>query len=57
MKAKLQALSSMQAPRVYTMATRPPSTHVTAGVRIYVSDATAGSKFQGWDGTSWVSLG
>lgn len=38
----------------FTTATRP--THA-AGKMIYVSDASAGSKFQGSDGSSWVSLG
>lgn len=35
--------------------TRPGSP--AAGMIIFVSDASAGSKFQGWDGSSWVSLG
>jgi hypothetical protein len=29
----------------------------TAGTIIFVSNATSGSKFQGWDGSSWVPLG
>lgn len=40
----------------YTTATRPAA-GAWAGGTIYVSDAAAGSKFQGSDGTSWVSLG
>lgn len=38
----------------FTSATRPAH---AAGKMIYVSDASAGSKFQGSDGSSWVSLG
>ena len=38
----------------FTTATRPAH---AAGKMIYVSDASAGSKFQGSDGSSWVSLG
>lgn len=30
---------------------------VNVGTIIFVSDATSGNKFQGWDGSSWVSLG
>jgi hypothetical protein len=41
----------------YTTATRPPATTANAGMPIYVSDAAAGSKFQGSNGTAWVSLG
>lgn len=40
----------------YTVATRP-TTNLHAGEIIFVSDAAAGSKFQGWDGAAWVSLG
>lgn len=38
----------------FTVATRPAH---APGKMIYVSDASAGSKFQGSDGSSWVSLG
>jgi hypothetical protein len=40
----------------YTVATRPAAT-VAPGAIIYVSDAAAGAKFQGSDGTNWVNLG
>lgn len=43
-------------PREYTTATRPTASDWEGGM-IYVSDGAAGSKFQGSDGTSWVSLG
>jgi hypothetical protein len=42
---------------VFTTATKPGATTVQAGTMIFVSDAGAGSKFQGSDGSSWVSLG
>lgn len=40
----------------YTAATMPI---VTGPVVVYVSDAVAGSRFQGWDVTAgaWVALG
>ena len=38
----------------YTTATRP--THA-AGKMIYVTDGSAGSKYQGSDGSTWLSLG
>lgn len=40
----------------YTTATKPSASDYEASI-IYVSDASAGSKFQGSDGSSWVSLG
>ncbi len=40
----------------FTEATKP-SAAGNAGRIVYVSDGAAGSKFQGSDGTSWVSLG
>jgi Pectate lyase superfamily protein len=40
----------------FTLATRPPAATWTGGI-IFVSDAPRGSKFQGSDGSSWVSLG
>ena len=40
----------------YTTATLPAAADYP-GALIYVSDAAAGAKFQGSDGTSWVSLG
>lgn len=43
-------------PRTYTTTTLPDPTKRTAEI-IFVSDAAAGSKFQGSDGSSWVSLG
>ena len=42
--------------RSYTVATRPTAADHTGGL-IFVSDGAAGSKFQGSDGTSWLSLG
>jgi len=41
---------------VFTTATRPAAADY-AGFIIYVSDGAGGSKFQGSDGSSWVSLG
>lgn len=52
-------LEAMRAPlvlRAYTTATRPTASD-WAGGAIYVSDGAAGSKFQGSDGSAWVSLG
>ncbi len=49
----------MDAPIVlksYIVAERPSASSWEGGV-IYVSDAAGGSKFQGSDGTSWLSLG
>lgn len=40
----------------YTTAERPSASE-HEGAIIYVSDASAGSNFQGSDGSSWVSLG
>jgi hypothetical protein len=40
----------------YTTATRPTASDYEGAV-IYVSDGSGGSKFQGSDGSSWVSLG
>lgn len=40
----------------YTTATRPAAVS-NKGAIIFVSDGAAGSKFQGSDGTTWVSLG
>jgi hypothetical protein len=48
--------SSLRLP-TYTMATLPPATTANAGMPVYVSDAAAGSKYQGSDGSAWVSLG
>lgn len=43
-------------PRRFTTATLPAA-NKNEGLVVYVSDAAAGSKFQGSDGTSWVALG
>jgi hypothetical protein len=54
---RLKALSNTQAVPVYTAATLPAT---AAGVQIvYVSDATSGQRFKGWDATAaaWVPLG
>lgn len=40
----------------YTTAERPDATAYEGSI-IYVSDGAAGSRFQGSDGASWVSLG
>lgn len=40
----------------YTTAGRPAASSMPRGL-IFVSDAAAGSQFQGSDGTSWVALG
>lgn len=40
----------------FTTATRPSAGSWTGGI-IFVSDGAAGSKFQGSDGSAWVSLG
>jgi hypothetical protein len=40
----------------YTVATRPAAA-TWPGAIIYVSDAAAGARFQGSDGTAWISLG
>lgn len=42
---------------VYTTATQPTATTANEGTIICVSDAAAGSKFQGSVGGSWVNLG
>jgi hypothetical protein len=42
---------------VYTTATKPAASAVQAGTLIFVSDAGAGSQFQGSDGTTWRTLG
>lgn len=42
---------------VYTVATMPAASTANQGTIICVSDAAAGSKFQGSVGGSWVSLG
>ena len=47
--------NSRRAPR-YLTASRPAAS-TNPGLVIFVSDAAAGSKFQGSDGSSWVSLG
>lgn len=41
----------------YTVATQPAATAVAPGTIVFVSDAAAGSKFQGSTGAAWVSLG
>ena len=43
-------------PPAYTTAGRPAASSMPRGL-IFVSDAAAGSKFQGSDGTNWVALG
>ncbi len=40
----------------YTVATRPAAADCEGAI-IYVSDAGAGAKYQGSDGTNWVNLG
>lgn len=41
----------------YLTSGRPVLSADERGTLIYVTDAAAGSKFQGWDGAAWVSLG
>lgn len=43
-------------PPEYLTADIPPAANYPGGV-IYVSDAAAGSNFQGSNGTAWVDLG
>ncbi|MBA3585381.1 MAG: hypothetical protein H0W36_12805 [Gemmatimonadetes bacterium] len=43
-------------PRSFTTATRPAAASST-GTVIYVTDGAPGSRFQGSDGATWVSLG
>lgn len=56
-KTRLQALSNTQATSIYTIATLPGASTVSAGTIVFCSDASSGSKFQGWDGSAWVPLG
>lgn len=52
-----RSLAALQAgATTYTVATRPDPTKFPAMI-IFVSDAASGSKYQGSDGSSWVSLG
>lgn len=44
-------------PSTFTTATKPTAASVGAGAIIFVSDGAAGAKFQGSDGTNWLSLG
>jgi hypothetical protein len=56
LQQRISALANSQGRSLYLVADRPaPSTRT--GLIIFVPDAAAGSKFQGSDGTSWVSLG
>lgn len=59
LRERLSALETTRLPPQHTAATRPtaPTSPPVKGLIIFVTDAAAGSKFQGWDGTSWVSLG
>lgn len=50
----IRQLQAFQAP-TYTVATLPAA--AVPGQVVFVSDAGAGSKYQGWDGSAWVSLG
>lgn len=56
-RTRLKALSNTQAIPVFTAATLPDS--VTGVQIVYVSDASSGNRFKGWDTTAgvWVSLG
>ena len=56
-KNRLKALSNTQAIPTYTMATLPPT--ATGAQLVFVSDASSGSRYQGWDATfgGWVPLG
>lgn len=57
LKKQIQSLVNTQATPVFTTATRPAASQVMPGKIIYVSDGGAGNVFQGWNGSSWVSLG
>jgi hypothetical protein len=52
----VQTINFFRAPS-FTTATRPTAAQAGAGAIIFVSDAAAGSNFQGSTGTAWVSLG
>lgn len=54
---RLKALSNTQGIPLFTVATLPATT--TGAQIVYVSDATAGNRYKGWDATAgaWVSLG
>jgi hypothetical protein len=55
--ARILALENMRgAVPQYTTATMPQAGAAPQTI-IYVSDAAAGAKFQGSNGTAWVSLG
>lgn len=58
LSARIAALerSSVGQP-TYTTATKPAASTVKDGTIIFVSDAGAGSQFQGSDGTTWRTLG
>lgn len=51
---RIRQLQAFDAP-AFTVATLPATGRV--GQIVFVSDAGAGSKYQGWDGSAWVSLG
>jgi len=55
-KEMVRGLNAFRAP-VVTAATRPTAAQAGQGAIIFVSDAAAGSNFQGSTGTAWVSLG
>lgn len=43
--------------KVFTEATKPSASAGGAGAVIFVNDGSAGNKFQGSDGSSWLGLG
>lgn len=56
-RTRLKALANTQAIPVFTTATLPATT--TGAQIVYVSDASSGQRFKGWDATAgaWVPLG
>ena len=43
--------------KVYTTSTRPAAASANEGAIIFVSDGSAGNKFQGSTGSTWLGLG
>lgn len=52
----VQAINFFRAP-TFTTATRPAASQAGAGAIVFISDAAAGSNYQGSTGSAWVSLG
>lgn len=54
-KTRIKALEISSNVSTFTVASRPAAP--AAPCIIFVSDATSGAQFQGWNGTGWVNLG